>query len=199
MHHANNAVIMQTKQLCRIKALEEELQSSRAKMTELEQKMVEQDRVIAKLVGDNLNHLQDNMQLTAHINSLQEWMAQMEHWLGQVGSVVMGFLEGRLESLMEEEREEMSSLSGSGGSGVSGNNSDARDGDATNEVVGESMEVMRRDSPMPREEGLIAQMEREAMEAGLGEWFNRNPEDVRAGVVPTPTRQPVRIKLEQLS
>ena len=155
MHHTNNAVIMQTKQLCRIKALEEELQSSRAKMTELEQKMVEQDRVIAQLVGDNLNHLQDNMRLTAHINSLQEWMAQMEHWLGQVGSVVMGFLEGRLESLMEEEREEMSSSLGSGGSGVSGDNSDAQDGDATNEVVGESTEVMRRDSPMPREEGLI--------------------------------------------
>ena len=72
MHHANNAVIMQTEQLCWIEALEEELQSSRAKMTELEQKMVEQDRVIAQLVGDNLNHLQDNMQLTAHINSSQE-------------------------------------------------------------------------------------------------------------------------------
>ena len=31
---------------------------------------------------------------------------------------------------------------------------------------------------MPREEGLIAQMEREATEAGLGGWFNGNPEDV---------------------
>ena len=30
----------------------------------------------------------------------------MEHRLGQVWSVVMGFLEGRLEGLMEEEREE---------------------------------------------------------------------------------------------
>ena len=39
-------------------------------------------------------------------------------------------------------------------------------------------ESMRRDSPMLREEGLIAQMEREAEEAGLGGWFNRNPEDV---------------------
>ena len=72
MHHANNAVIMQTKQLCRIKALEEELQSSRAKMVEMEQKMMEQDRVIAQLVGDNLDHLQDNMRLTAHINSSTE-------------------------------------------------------------------------------------------------------------------------------
>ena len=39
----NNAVIMQTEQLSRIKALEEELRSSRAKMTEMEQKMMEQD------------------------------------------------------------------------------------------------------------------------------------------------------------
>ena len=31
---------------------------------------------------------------------------------------------------------------------------------------------------MPREGGLIAEMEREATEAGLGGWFNGNPEDV---------------------
>ena len=31
---------------------------------------------------------------------------------------------------------------------------------------------------MPRETGLIAEMEREAEEAGLGGWFNGNPEDV---------------------
>ena len=36
----------------------------------------------------------------------------------------------------------------------------------------------RPDTPMPREEGLIAQMEREAMEAGLRGWFNGNPEEV---------------------
>ena len=105
MHRANNAVIMQTEQLGWIEALEEELQSSRAKMVEMEQKMTEQDRVIAQLVGDNLDHLQDNMRLTAHINSSQEQMVQMEHRLGQVGLVVMGFLERRLESLMEEEVE----------------------------------------------------------------------------------------------
>ena len=79
MHHTNNAVIMQTEQLGRIEALEEELHSSRAKMTELEQKMMEQDRVIAQLMGDNLDHLQDNMCLTTHINSLQEQMGQLEH------------------------------------------------------------------------------------------------------------------------
>ena len=39
----NNAVIMQTEQLGWIKALEEELCSSKAKMVELEQKMTEQD------------------------------------------------------------------------------------------------------------------------------------------------------------
>ena len=57
MHRANNAVIMQTEQLRRIEALEEELQSSRAKMVALEQKMTEQDQVIVQLVGDNLDHL----------------------------------------------------------------------------------------------------------------------------------------------
>ena len=72
MHHTNNAVIMQTEQLGQIEALEEELRSSRVKVVEMEQKMMEQDQVIAQLVGDNLEHLQDNMQLTAHINSSNE-------------------------------------------------------------------------------------------------------------------------------
>ena len=121
MHCANNAVIMQTEQLGRIEALEEELRSSRAKMVEMEQKVTEQDRVIAQLVGDNLDHLQDNMRLTAHINSSNERLSQMEHQLGQVGSVVMGFLEGRLESLMEEEREEEEATElSSSGAGTSG-------------------------------------------------------------------------------
>ena len=39
-------------------------------------------------------------------------------------------------------------------------------------------EVLRGDSPMPRETGLIAEMEREAMEAGAGGWYNGNPEEV---------------------
>ena len=72
MHHTNNAVIMQTEQLGWIKALEEELHSSKAKTEELERKMEEQDCVIANLMGDNLEHLQDNMHLTTHINSSQE-------------------------------------------------------------------------------------------------------------------------------
>ena len=79
MHCTNNVVIMQTEQLGRIEALEEELHSSRVKMAELEVKMMEQDRVIAQLVGDNLKHLQDNMRLTAHINSSSERMGQLEH------------------------------------------------------------------------------------------------------------------------
>ena len=174
MHRSNNAVIMQTKQLGRIEALEEELHSSRGKVAEMEQKMMEQDRVIAQLVGDNLDHLQDNMRLTAHINSSTERMAQMEHRLGQVGSVVMGFLEGRMEAM----REEMSESSGSEGSAASGDNSGGPVGDAARLVAGALGEVMRRDSPMPRESGLIAEMEREAEEAGLGGWFNGNPEDV---------------------
>ena len=81
---------------------------------------MEQDRVIAQLVGDNLDHLQDNMRLTAHINSSTKRMAQMEHRLGQVGLVVMGFLEGRMESLMEE----TSGSSGSEESGASGDDQD---------------------------------------------------------------------------
>ena len=183
MHCTDNAVIMQTKQLGRIEALEEELHSSRAKMVEMEQKVTEQDRVITQLVGDNLEHLQDNMRLTAHINSSQEQMSQMEHRLGQVKSVVMGFLEGRLESLMEEEREEgMTGLLSSSEAKTSGASGDVpvdKGGDEDNMDVGVShLESMRWDSPMPWEEGLIAQMERDATEAGLGGWFNGNPEDV---------------------
>ena len=170
---------MQTEQLGQIKALEEELQSSRVKMVELERKLMEQDCIIAQLVSDNLNHLQDNMRLTAHINSLQERMAQMEHRLGQVGLVVMGFLEGRLESLMEEERETgTSSLSGSEGLAASGDGSDGQGGDKVNVDAGTSMGEMRRDSPMLQEGGLIMEMEREATEVGLGGWFNGNLEDV---------------------
>ena len=175
MHHTNNAVIMQTEQLGRIEALEEELRSTRAKMAELELKMTEQDRVIAQLVGDNLEHLQDNMRLTTHITSSSERMGQLEHRLGQVGSVLMGMIEGQMEATGESEA---SGPSGSGGSAASGDDSDDRVGDAVRLVAGALGEVMRGDSPMPRETGLIAEMERDAEEAGAGGWFNGNPEDV---------------------
>ena len=174
MHCSNNAVIMQTEQLGWIETLEEELHSSKGKMADLEQKIMEQDRVIAQLVGDNLDHLQDNMRLTAHINSSTERAERMEHRLGQVVSVVMGFLEGRMEGRMEE----TSGSSGSRESDASGDGSDDRVGEGIGLVAGALGEVMRRDSPMPRETGLIAEMEREAEEAGLGGWFNGNPEDV---------------------
>ena len=88
--------------------------------------------------------------------------------------MVMGFLEGRMEAMMEE----TSGSLGSGGSDVSGEGSDDRVSEGVGLVAGALAEVMRRDSPMPRETGLIAEMEREAEEAGLGGWFNGNPEDV---------------------
>ena len=176
MHCANNAVIMQTEQLGCIEALEEELQSSRAKMAELEQKLTEQDRVIAQLVGDNLNHLQDNMHLTAHINSSQERMGQLEHWLRQVGSVLMGMIEGAIK---REGLTDMLSSSEAGMSDASGNGWDNQDGGMGNMDTGVSTEEsLRRDSPMLWEDGLIKEMEREAMEAGLGGWFSGNPEEV---------------------
>ena len=143
---------------------------------ELEQKMTEQDRVIAQLMGDNLDHLQDNMHLTAHINSSQEWMGQLEHRLGQVGSVLMGMIEGAIE------REGLTNTSSSSEAemlGTSGDGPDDQDGDEGNVGAGASMgENMRRDSPMLQEGGLITEMEREVMEAGLGGWFNGNLEGV---------------------
>ena len=167
MHRSNNAVIMQTEQLGRIEALEEELRSSRGKVADMEQKMMEQDRVIAQLVGDDLDHLQDNMRLTAHINSSAERMAQMEHRLGQVGSVVMGFLEGRMEGLLGEETT-TSESSGNEGSGASGDDQDGQVSDGIGQVAGALVEVMRRDSLILLMSGLIASMERDAEEAGLG-------------------------------
>ena len=82
---------------------------------------------------------------------------------------------------MEEEQEgtESSLSSDQGMSAASGEGQVVPGGDEDNVVVGASLpESMRRDSPMPREEGLITQMEREAEEVGLGGWFNGNPEDV---------------------
>ena len=98
----------------------------------------------------------------------------MEHRLGQVGSVVMGFLEGRMEALMEETSES----SDNGGSDASGDDQEDPVSDGIRQVAGALAEVMRRDSPMPPTSGLIASMERDVEEAGLGGWFNGNPEDV---------------------
>ena len=79
-----------------------------------------------------------------------------------------------MEGLMEETSESL----GSKGSGASGDDSEDQVGDVVNAVAGALTEVMRRDSPMPPMSGLIASMERDAEEAGLGGWFNGNLEDV---------------------
>ena len=172
MHFTNNVVIMQTKQLGCIGALEEELCSAKVKAQEFEEKLVEQDCIIANLVGDNLEHLQDNMHLTTHINSSQEQMAQLEHRLGQVGSVLMGMIKGAIK------REGLSSLE-AGMSDASGGDQDNQGGDVGNRDIGVSQEgSMRVESPMLWEGGLIAEMEREAMEAGAGGWFNRVDQEV---------------------
>ena len=86
----------------------------------------------------------------------------------------MGFLEGRMEAMMEE----TSGSLGSGGSDVSGDDQDDQVSDGIGQVAGALREVMRRDSPMLPTSGLIASMERDVEEAGLGGWFNGNPEDV---------------------
>ena len=171
MHCVNNVVIMQTEQLGRIETLEEKLHSTEGQIQDLEQKLAEQDCVVAQLVGDNLKHLQDNMRLTAHINSSSKWMRQLKHCLGQVGSVLMGMIKGVIE------REE--SLSEAGMSDASGDDQDDQGGDAGSGGAGVSLEgSMRVESPMLQEGGLIMEMEREATEAGAGGWFNGNPEDV---------------------
>ena len=69
MHCMNNMVIMHTEQLGWIKTLKEKLHALEDHNQDWEHKLVEQDYVIANLVGDYLEHLQDNMCLTVHINS----------------------------------------------------------------------------------------------------------------------------------
>ena len=132
MHCANNAVIMQTKQLGQIETLKEKLHALEGCNQDLEHKLSEQDHIITNLVGDNLKHLQDNMHLTTHINSLLKHMMQLEHWLGQVGSVLMGMIEGAIE------REGSSSEAGM--LGASGDDQDDQGGDGDNGGAGASLE-----------------------------------------------------------
>ena len=172
MHCANNVVIMQTEQLGCIETLEEKLHSTKGHIQDLEQKLTEQDHVITQLVGDNLDHLQDNMWLTAHINSLSKQMRLLKHHLGQVRSVLMGMVKGAIA------REELSLLE-AGTSDASGSDQDNQGGDGDNGGAGVSLEGSTRvESPMLQEGGLIAEIEREATKAGAGGWFNRNLEDV---------------------
>ena len=99
-------------------------------------------------------------------------MAQLEHRLGQVGSVLMGMIEGAIE------REGLDS-SEAGTSDASGDNQDDQDGGTGSRDTGASLEGSTRvESPMLWEGGLITEMEREAMEAGARGWFNRIDQEV---------------------
>ena len=94
--------------------------------------------------------------------------------MGQVGMLVYGMARGALEGPSTEG----SSLE-AGTSGASGDNQDDQGGEGASGDAGVSVEgSMRVGSPMLQEGGLITEMEREAMEAGAGGWFNRNLEDV---------------------
>ena len=82
---------------------------------------------------------------------------------------------------MEEERDgtELSDLSEAGTSDVSGDDPVDQGSVRDNVEGGASCQgSMRQDSPIPPTSGLIASMERDAEEAGLGGWFNGNLEDV---------------------
>ena len=72
MCHANNIMVIQMSQLGHIDNLEDQVWI-------LTNKVMEQDHVITNLVSDNLEHLQDNMRLTAHINSSQTRMGNLKH------------------------------------------------------------------------------------------------------------------------
>ena len=94
----------------------------------------------------------------------------------------MGFLEGRLEGLMEEEMEGMeSSLSSDQGTSESSGEDrgvQVSEEGSVDDGVFPPGSMRRADSPMPLTTGLIASMERDAEEAGLGGWYNGNPEEV---------------------
>ena len=94
--------------------------------------------------------------------------------MGQVGTLVYGMARGALEGPSTE-----GSSSEARTSGASGRGQDNQDGDEVNGDTGVTVEEsLRVGSPMLREGRLITEMEREATEAGLGRWFNGNPEDV---------------------
>ena len=146
-------------QLGWIEVLEEKVCSLKGCTQDLEHKLVEQDHIIANLVGDNLGHLQDNMRLMAHINSLQTKMVNLEQKLTELGEL---FLAAMGQSLLEQ-----------GTSDAGGDNKDNQDGGEGSGGTGAfPLGSTRPGTPALREEGLVVQMEREAREAGLGGWFN---------------------------
>ena len=88
----------------------------------------------------------------------------------------MGMIEGAIER--EGMTDTLSSL-GAETLGASGDGPGDQGGDEGIVDTGVSWEESTRgDSLMPQETGLIVEMEREVMEAGLGGWFNGNPEDI---------------------
>ena len=120
---------------------------------------MEQDCVIANLVGNNLSHLQDNMRLIAHINSSQTRMLNLEQKLTELGELFLAVMgQSSLEQGMLD---------------AGGNDKDDQDGGEGSGDAGASpSESMRLETPALRERGLVEQMEEEAREAGLGGWFN---------------------------
>ena len=66
MRKLNDLMVIQLSQLGQIENLED-------KVCVLEGKLAAQDTLIDNLVSDNLDHLQANMQLTAHINRSEDW------------------------------------------------------------------------------------------------------------------------------
>ena len=69
------------------------------------------------------------MRLTAHINSSQARMAWLEEWLGQMGTILIGMLEGAMEG----------SLLDQGTSDASGDDGDDQDGGEGNGDAGVSL------------------------------------------------------------
>ena len=94
--------------------------------------------------------------------------------MGQVGMLVYWMARGALEGLSTEGSSlEAETL------GASSDNWGDQDGGVGSGGAGASLEgSIRVGSLMLREGGLIAEMEQEAMEAGVGGWFNGNPEDI---------------------
>ena len=88
--------------------------------------------------------------------------------MGQVGMLVYGMARGALEGQSTEgSSSEVERLDASGG------DQDDQGGDKVSGDAGVSAEgSMRVGSPIPREGGLIAVMEVEAIEAGAGGWYN---------------------------
>ena len=178
---------MQTEQLGQIKTLEEKVHILEGHTQDLEHKLAEQDCVITNLVGDNLDNLQDNMRLTAHINSSQTRMTNLEQRLTKLGElflVVMG------QSSLDQ-----------GTSDAGGDDKDNQDGGEDNGDAGVSLEGSTRvESPVPREVGLVEEMEREVREAGFGGWFNGMEQGLlESWSGPTPTCHLPRIESVQQS